>query len=47
LITTLDERHQQGTLDGLAAQREDLAAQAQARVHALGILSGRTHGLGR
>lgn len=40
LVTTLDERGEQRELEQLAAQREDLAAQADARVHALGTLLG-------
>lgn len=40
LVTTVDERRQQGDVDQQLAQREDLAAQAQARVHAIAILLG-------
>ena len=40
LETTLGERGQQSELEQLAAQRDDLAAQAEARVHALGTLLG-------
>ncbi|MGZ3235036.1 MAG: efflux transporter outer membrane subunit [Croceibacterium sp.] len=40
LTTTLDERSQQRRLDQASAQREDLLAEADARVHALGTLLG-------
>ncbi len=40
LTTTLDERKQERDIEQQVAQREDLLAQAQARVHALGILLG-------
>lgn len=40
LVTTLDERGQQRTIQALAAQRADLTAQADARLHALGTLLG-------
>ncbi|MDR2858245.1 MAG: efflux transporter outer membrane subunit [Novosphingobium sp.] len=40
LATTLDERRQQREVDQLAAQRADLSALADARVHALGVLLG-------
>lgn len=40
LVTTLDERRQERDIDQQVAGREDLAAQAQARVHALSILLG-------
>lgn len=40
LTTTLDERSQQRRLDQASAQREDLLADADARVHALGTLLG-------
>lgn len=38
LTNTLDERHQQGVLDADRAQRADLAAQADAHVHAISAL---------
>jgi NodT family efflux transporter outer membrane factor (OMF) lipoprotein len=40
LATSIDERRQQSEIDQLAAQRDDLAAQADARVHALSTLLG-------
>jgi len=40
LTTSLDERGQQRVIEELSAQRETLAADAAARVHALGILLG-------
>nr|WP_166179154.1 efflux transporter outer membrane subunit [Altererythrobacter segetis] len=40
LTTTLDERSQQRRLEQASAQREDLLAEADARVHALGTLLG-------
>lgn len=40
LVTTLDERRQQQNVDQLTAQRADMAAEADARVHALGTLLG-------
>lgn len=40
LVTTLDERRQESDVAQQIAQREDLAAQAQALVHALSILLG-------
>lgn len=40
LVTTFDERRQESDVDQHVAERENLAAQAQARVHALSILLG-------
>jgi NodT family efflux transporter outer membrane factor (OMF) lipoprotein len=40
LTTTIDERRQQEEIERLAAQREDLLAQANAQIHALGTLLG-------
>ena len=40
LVNTLDERRQQQDSEQLAAQREDLLAQADADIHALGTLLG-------
>ncbi len=40
LVTTIDERRQQRTLEQAAAQRAELLAQADAHVHALGTLLG-------
>ena len=40
LVTTVDERRQQQDIEHLAAQREDLLAETNARVHALGTLLG-------
>lgn len=40
LVTTLDERQQERDIDQQLAQREDLAAQAQAHIHALSVLLG-------
>lgn len=40
LINSLDERRQQSDIEQLGAQNEDLAAQADARLHGLGILLG-------
>ncbi|MDE1153559.1 MAG: efflux transporter outer membrane subunit [Micavibrio sp.] len=40
LVTTLDERRQQADIGQIAAEREDLIAQADTRVHALGTLLG-------
>jgi len=40
LVTTLDERNQRRRLDQASAQREDLLAEADAHVHALGTLLG-------
>jgi NodT family efflux transporter outer membrane factor (OMF) lipoprotein len=40
LVTTLDERRQQRDVEAVAAQRADLAAQADARLHALATLLG-------
>ena len=40
LVTTVDERRQQQAIGRLAAQREDLLAQADADIHALGTLLG-------
>lgn len=40
LVTTIDERRQRQDVDQLVAARQDLAAQAETRVHALGTLLG-------
>jgi len=40
LVTSLDERGQERGVDQLLAQREEMASDAQARLHALGILLG-------
>jgi NodT family efflux transporter outer membrane factor (OMF) lipoprotein len=40
LVTTVDGRRQQQDVEHLAAQREDLVAQAGASIHALGTLLG-------
>lgn len=40
LVTTLDARRQQQDIQSQIAQREDLAAQAEVHVHALGTLLG-------
>jgi len=40
LVTTLDERRQQGDIEQLAAQRDGLAAEARRRVHTLSVLLG-------
>lgn len=40
LVTTIDARRQQQDIASQVAQREDLAAQADVRVHALGTLLG-------
>lgn len=40
LVTTLDERRQQRDVETLAAERADLAAQADARLHGLATLLG-------
>jgi NodT family efflux transporter outer membrane factor (OMF) lipoprotein len=40
LVTTVDERRQQQDIARLAAQREDLLAQTDAQIHALGTLLG-------
>jgi NodT family efflux transporter outer membrane factor (OMF) lipoprotein len=40
LVTSVDERRQQQDIERLAAQREDLLAQVDATIHALGTLLG-------
>ena len=40
LVTTVDERNQQREIERTASQREDLVAEADAHVHALGTLLG-------
>jgi NodT family efflux transporter outer membrane factor (OMF) lipoprotein len=40
LVTTVDQRRQQQDIEKLAAQREDLLAQTDAAIHALGTLLG-------
>lgn len=40
LVTSLDERRQERQIQQLAAEREDLVAQRDGRLHALGVLLG-------